>query len=68
VFDKDRSGYASSSEIKAVMANLGVNFTDDEMQEMMIEVMFFFFYTQPFYEHNCYNGYPKLTKYCFDPM
>ena len=38
VFDKDRSGFASSSEIKAVMANLGVHFTDDEMQEMMLEV------------------------------
>ena len=37
MFDKDRSGFASSSEIKAVMANLGVYFTDDEMQEMMIE-------------------------------
>ena len=38
VFDKDRSGFASSSEIKAVMSNLGVVFSDDEMQEMMIEV------------------------------
>lgn len=38
MFDKDRSGFASSSEIKAVMANLGVHFTDDEMQEMMLEV------------------------------
>jgi len=37
VFDKDRSGFASSSEIKAVMSNLGVVFSDDEMQEMMIE-------------------------------
>lgn len=38
VFDKDRSGFASSSEIKTVMANLGVHFTDEEIQEMMIEV------------------------------
>ena len=38
VFDKDRSGFASSSEIKAVMANLGVHFTDDEITEMMLEV------------------------------
>ena len=37
-FDKDRSGFASSSEIKTVMANLGVHFTDEEIQEMMIEV------------------------------
>ena len=41
VFDKDRSGFASSSEIKTVMANLGVHFTDEEMQEMMIEVSTF---------------------------
>ena len=26
-----------SSEIKTVMSNLGVHFTDDEIQEMMIE-------------------------------
>ena len=38
MFDKDRSGFASSSEIKTVMANLGVHFTDEEIQEMMIEV------------------------------
>ena len=38
VFDKDRSGFASSSEIKTVMANLGVHFSDEEIQEMMIEV------------------------------
>ena len=38
MFDKDRSGFASSSEIKAVMANLGVHFTDDEITEMMLEV------------------------------
>merc|ERR1711884_981429 len=37
VFDKDRSGFASSSEIKTVMANLGVHFSDEEIQEMMIE-------------------------------
>ena len=40
VFDKDRSGFASSSEIKTVMANLGVHFTDEEIQEMMIEVRY----------------------------
>ena len=40
VFDKDRSGFASSSEIKTVMANLGVHFSDEEIQEMMIEVRF----------------------------
>ena len=39
VFDKDRSGFASSSEIKTVMANLGVHFSDEEIQEMMIEVL-----------------------------
>ena len=38
MFDKDRSGFASSSEIKTVMANLGVHFSDEEIQEMMIEV------------------------------
>jgi len=38
VFDKDRSGFASSSEIKVVMANLGVHFSDDEITEMMLEV------------------------------
>ena len=27
-----------SSEIKTVMSNLGVHFTDEEIQEMMIEV------------------------------
>ena len=30
-----------SSEIKTVMSNLGVHFTDDEIQEMMIEVDLF---------------------------
>ena len=40
MFDKDRSGFASSSEIKTVMANLGVHFSDEEIQEMMIEVSF----------------------------
>ena len=40
MFDKDRSGFASSSEIRTVMANLGVHFSDEEIQEMMIEVSF----------------------------
>jgi Ca2+-binding EF-hand superfamily protein len=38
VFDKDMSGFVSSSELKFVMSNLGVNFTDEELLEMMIEV------------------------------
>ena len=37
VFDKDGSGYVSSSELKIVMANLGVHFTDDELEEMVME-------------------------------
>ncbi len=37
MFDKDGSGYVSSSEIKLVMATLGVNLTDDELQEMVLE-------------------------------
>jgi Ca2+-binding EF-hand superfamily protein len=41
VFDKDMSGFVSSSELKFVMSNLGVNFTDEELLEMMIEVTFF---------------------------
>jgi Ca2+-binding EF-hand superfamily protein len=40
VFDKDMSGFVSSSELKFVMSNLGVNFTDEELLEMMIEVTF----------------------------
>ena len=31
-----------SSEIKTVMSNLGVHFTDEEIQEMMIEVKILF--------------------------
>ena len=38
VFDKDMSGFVSSSELKYVMSHLGVNFTDEELLEMMIEV------------------------------
>ncbi len=34
------SGFVSSSELKFVMSNLGVNFTDEELLEMMIEVTF----------------------------
>lgn len=37
VFDKDGSGYVSSSELKMVMSKLGVNFTDDELNEMVLE-------------------------------
>ncbi len=37
VFDKDGSGYVSSSELKMVMSRLGVDFTDDELQEMVLE-------------------------------
>ena len=41
MFDKDRSGFASISEIKTVIANLGDHFTNDEMTEVMIEVTIF---------------------------
>lgn len=37
MFDKDGSGYVSSSEIKLVMSNLGLNLTDDELEEMVME-------------------------------
>ena len=37
VFDKDGNGYVSSSELKFVMSRLGVNFTDDELNEMVLE-------------------------------
>ena len=37
VFDKDGSGYVSSSELKLVMNKLGVNFSDDELEEMVLE-------------------------------
>ncbi|XP_059090628.1 calmodulin-A-like [Tigriopus californicus] len=37
VFDKDGNGYVSSTELKFVMSRLGVNFTDDELQEMVLE-------------------------------
>ena len=32
------SGFVSSSELKYVMSQLGVNFTDEEIIEMIIEV------------------------------
>ena len=38
VFDKDRGGFVSSTELKYVMSQLGVNFTDEELQEMIVEV------------------------------
>ena len=37
VFDKDGSGYVSSSELKMVMSKLGVDFSDDELNEMVLE-------------------------------
>eukprot|EP00096_Caligus_rogercresseyi_P002169 TRINITY_DN1413_c0_g1_i1.p1 TRINITY_DN1413_c0_g1~~TRINITY_DN1413_c0_g1_i1.p1 ORF type:complete len:182 (+),score=59.63 TRINITY_DN1413_c0_g1_i1:122-667(+) len=37
VFDKDGNGYVSTSELKFVMARMGVNFTDDELNEMVME-------------------------------
>jgi len=37
VFDKDGNGYVSSSELKFVMSRLGVHFTDDELNEMVLE-------------------------------
>jgi Ca2+-binding EF-hand superfamily protein len=53
VFDKDMSGFVSSSELKFVMSNLGVNFTDEELLEMMIEVTFFYDNTvRSIYENN----------------
>ena len=38
VFDKDGSGMVSGSEIKVVMSKLGIDFTDDELNEMVLEV------------------------------
>jgi len=37
VFDKDGNGYVSGSELKFVMSRLGVHFTDDELNEMVLE-------------------------------
>jgi len=37
VFDKDGNGFVSSSELKFVMGRLGVHFTDDELNEMVLE-------------------------------
>ena len=37
MFDKDGNGFVSSSELKFVMSRLGVNFTDDELNEMVLE-------------------------------
>ena len=37
VFDKDGSGFVSATELKIVMANLGVDFSDDELSEMVLE-------------------------------
>ena len=37
VFDKDGNGFVSSSELKFVMSRLDVHFTDDELNEMILE-------------------------------
>ena len=37
VFDKDGSGFVSATELKIVMSNLGVDFSDDELSEMVLE-------------------------------
>ncbi len=37
VFDKDGNGFVSSSELKFVMSRIGVHFTDDELNEMVLE-------------------------------
>jgi len=37
VFDKDGNGFVSTSEIKFVLSKIGVNFSDDELQEMVQE-------------------------------
>lgn len=37
VFDKDGNGYVSAGELRYVMAKLGVNFSDEELEEMVLE-------------------------------
>jgi len=37
VFDKDGNGFVSSTELKFVMSRLDVHFTDDELNEMILE-------------------------------
>jgi len=37
VFDKDGNGYVSTSELKFVMNKLNVHFTEQELQEMILE-------------------------------
>lgn len=37
VFDKDGNGYISTSEIKFVLTRLGINLSNDDLQEMVIE-------------------------------
>jgi len=37
VFDKDGNGFVSTSEIKYVLSRIGVNFSDDELLEMVQE-------------------------------
>ena len=37
LFDKDGSGYISSSELKAAMNNFDENLTDEEIEEMIRE-------------------------------
>ena len=37
VFDKDGNGFISPAELKSVMANLGKNLTDKEIEEMIMK-------------------------------
>ena len=37
IFDRDKNGYISASELKYVMANLGEKLTDEEVEEMIRE-------------------------------
>ncbi|XP_066930098.1 uncharacterized protein [Clytia hemisphaerica] len=37
MFDKDQNGFIDKEELKLVMASLGEQLTDDEIQEMMAE-------------------------------
>jgi Ca2+-binding EF-hand superfamily protein len=37
VFDKDRNGFISASELRHVMGNLGEKLTDRDIQEMLRE-------------------------------
>ena len=37
VFDKDGNGYVSAGELRFVMSKLGVHFSDEELEEMVLE-------------------------------